>query len=153
GLTLPPDYYRVILTGSASPNSQGLKARWTFNEGAGTVAGDSSGNGYTGTLNGGASWTPGVNGSAVTLDGVSAFVSTGFTQIMPQWTVSLWARSPQAPNSNEATGPVQYWGVLSFDWNHPQSAFRSAVEVSIGTDFYPASFGALAGNTWYHLVG
>ncbi|MDB6026479.1 MAG: regulatory domain of in-like proprotein convertase [Verrucomicrobiales bacterium] len=41
------------------PNYTNLNAYWPLKEGSGTVAGDFSGNGNTGTLSGGASWTSG----------------------------------------------------------------------------------------------
>ena len=47
----------------------------TCNEGAGTTAGDSSGNGHAGTLAGGITWTTGRSGSALSLNGSTGHVS------------------------------------------------------------------------------
>lgn len=45
-------------------------AAWSFNEGSGTTAADSSGNGHTGTLTGSAGWTAsGKSGGALSLNG------------------------------------------------------------------------------------
>jgi hypothetical protein len=52
-----------------------LHTRLTFDEGSGTTAADSSGNGHTATLAGGASWTAGHLGNAVALDGSSGYVN------------------------------------------------------------------------------
>jgi len=52
-----------------------LVAWWSFDEGTGTTAADSSPNGNDGTLEGGASWVPGRFGSAIELDGTSGYVS------------------------------------------------------------------------------
>jgi hypothetical protein len=46
-----------------------------FDEGSGTTATDGSGNAHTATLLGGATWTAGRTGSAVLLNGTSAYVS------------------------------------------------------------------------------
>lgn len=50
------------------------QACYSFDEGSGNVAGDSSGNGNDGTING-ASWTGGRNGSGLSFDGVDDNVS------------------------------------------------------------------------------
>src|SRR3989338_10845483 len=64
-----------------SGSGSGLIAHYTFDEGSGTMAGDSSGNGNTGTLTpttGGPTWTTDakVGSGAISLDGVNDYVST-----------------------------------------------------------------------------
>src|SRR3989344_4445776 len=52
--------------------TNGLIGYWNFDEGSGTIAEDSSGNGNTGTLVNGSTWTTGKVGSgAVSFDGVN----------------------------------------------------------------------------------
>jgi len=69
-------------------------AEWKFEEGTGTTADDTSGNGNTGTLTGGPSWTQGRVGKALSFDGVNdwitypAGVATGGNEI----TVSGWLK-------------------------------------------------------------
>ena len=56
----------------------GLVGWWRFDEGTGTVAGDSSGNGNNGTISGtvsGTSWVAGQYGQAFNFDGVTNYVS------------------------------------------------------------------------------
>jgi hypothetical protein len=71
---------------------------WLFNEGAGTTAGDSSGNGNTGTFDGGVEWTDGPtadSGTAVLLDG-SGFVGvpdSDSIDLGSAGTVVFWVRS------------------------------------------------------------
>jgi len=55
----------------------GLVGHWTFNEGAGTTASDSSGNNNTGTLINGPIWTTGKIGQALDFDGVNDYVDLG----------------------------------------------------------------------------
>ncbi|MFH1717076.1 MAG: LamG domain-containing protein, partial [Planctomycetota bacterium] len=52
-----------------------LVGLWKFDEGSGTTAYDSSGNGNDGTLIGGATWAQGRFGGGVELDGTSGYVS------------------------------------------------------------------------------
>jgi len=69
-----------------------LVAYWAFNEGSGTVAADLSENGYDGTLNGGATWTDGVYGSALHFNGSGANVGTGKSILndVPGFTLAGW---------------------------------------------------------------
>ncbi|KXK27932.1 MAG: hypothetical protein UZ01_02903 [Candidatus Brocadia sinica] len=52
-----------------------LLAHYTLDEGAETIANDSSGNGNHGAVNGGAIWTAGINGTGLGFDGVDDYVS------------------------------------------------------------------------------
>ncbi|MCK5397685.1 MAG: LamG domain-containing protein, partial [Thermoplasmata archaeon] len=70
----------------------GLIAKWSFDEGAGTDATDTSGNGNDGIIYG-ATWATGINGSALSFDGVDDYVEVpddpslrGFNQI----TLEAW---------------------------------------------------------------
>jgi hypothetical protein len=58
------DYHRGKLVGY-----------WNFDEGSGTVASDSSGNGNTGTLKNDPQWVTGISGSALGFDGVNDYVA------------------------------------------------------------------------------
>jgi hypothetical protein len=68
-----------IATGTATtPNGDtttGLVGWWKLDEGSGTTVADASGNGNTGTLTNGATWTTGQFNSAVNLDGTNDYVS------------------------------------------------------------------------------
>lgn len=65
---------------------------WLFDEGSGSTAGDSSGNGNDGTLNGGVTWVTGYSGSALEFNGTDGYVSTGkqLLQAVPEFTIVLW---------------------------------------------------------------
>jgi hypothetical protein len=78
----------------------GLTAWLKFNEGSGTTAADSSGNGYTGTLENGALWTTGhiwpnalQTDLNVTGNSVSE-VSVANIPIGSTWTISAWSDFP-----------------------------------------------------------
>jgi hypothetical protein len=63
-----------------------------FGEGSGNAAGDSSGNGNPGTLNGGVGWTSRGSSGALSFDGSSGFVALpeGFVVDVADFTVATW---------------------------------------------------------------
>ena len=88
-------------TASADPTSVGTvptvpvpAAHWTFDEGSGTTAADSSGNGHTATLGSAAGWTAGAVGShALALNGTAASVATAPGPVVDtadSFTASAW---------------------------------------------------------------
>jgi hypothetical protein len=56
--------------------NNGLVGYWNFDEGSGSIAHDSSGNGNDGNIYS-ASWTTGVSGSALNYDGLDDYVDIG----------------------------------------------------------------------------
>ncbi|MDE1855242.1 MAG: LamG domain-containing protein [Candidatus Micrarchaeota archaeon] len=69
--TTIPQTTTVTLTGS-------LQAYWKFDEGSGSTAYDSSGNGNTGTLVNSPAWVPGKLGDALSFNGRNQYVSTNY---------------------------------------------------------------------------
>ncbi|MEA3211405.1 MAG: rhamnogalacturonan endolyase [Chthoniobacter sp.] len=65
-----------------------------FDEASGTTAADASGNGWTGTLSGGATFAAGKIGNAVNLSGSSQFVSlpAGVVASTNDFTISTWVK-------------------------------------------------------------
>ena len=55
----------ILVPGLAGSASADLVARWSLDDGAGTVAKDSSGNGHDGTISGDSQWVPGHLGGAL----------------------------------------------------------------------------------------
>ncbi|OHB76680.1 MAG: hypothetical protein A2Z25_13810 [Planctomycetes bacterium RBG_16_55_9] len=67
-----------LMFGLAGGASAGLLAHWQFDDGSGTTAQDSSGNGHAGALRGDPTWVAGVIGSgALSLDGSDGLVEVG----------------------------------------------------------------------------
>ncbi|HEY3319276.1 MAG TPA: LamG-like jellyroll fold domain-containing protein [Planctomycetota bacterium] len=86
----------------------GLVAHWTFDEGSGTTAADSSGNGYDGTLVNGPIWTTGLMGpSDLQFDGVSSYVNVPNAPDLGggSFTVAAWIY----PDSDNAITFVSKW--------------------------------------------
>src|SRR5206468_997507 len=71
-LATSADFTFTTLAVAADPS---LIADLGLDEGTGTTAADSSGNGNAGTLMNGAAWTAGTTGQGVLLDGVDGYVS------------------------------------------------------------------------------
>ena len=137
---------------TAPPPTTGPVAAYALNEGVGVTTADASGNGHTGTLLNGPTWTAGQYGQAVTFDGVNDAIETGYAANLPAWTVEAWVRSPAAPSGAVPSGPVHREKNYQFNWNHPNPTFRGAAALEVGGVWYAASFGALQANTWYHLA-
>jgi hypothetical protein len=124
---------------------------WTLDEGVGGTAVDWSGHGDHGTLVGDPQWVDGYHGGALDFDG-NDHVDTGNTTDLATWTVAAWVISPAAPSGAAASGPVHREKNYQFDWNHANEVFRGAAALRVGETWHAASFGGLAGNTWYHLA-
>ncbi len=132
----------------------GLVGWWKLDETGGTIAEDSSDNDNNGTLVGGPQWQPsgGKVGSALKFDGVDDYVDTGYAANLSTWTVAVWVKSPTAPSSENQSGPVHREKNYQINWNHMMDNFRGAAGVQIEGTWYPASFGNLQADTWYHLA-
>ena len=71
-----------------------------FNETSGTTASDLSGNGWNGTLTGGASWATGKSGNAVDLSGTNQYVAlpAGVVSSADAITVAAWVNLDTVSN-------------------------------------------------------
>src|SRR3989344_3227356 len=83
------------LISQTQAQTSGLVGHWTFDEGSGTTAQDSSGNNNTGILTNGPTWTTGKIGQALNFDGVDDYVDVAnesnfdFERTDP-FSISLW---------------------------------------------------------------
>jgi alpha-L-arabinofuranosidase len=135
-------------------------AHWTFDEGAGTVAHDSSGNGHTGTLVGaGAGWGPGRIGpdSLAVTPQSSVDAPAGIIDTTRSFSVSAWVK---------LTSVAGYQTFVSVDGGN-LSGFYLQLRADTGTFSFTVptadsitSGGAVASapwtpstGVWYHLTG
>ncbi len=130
-----------------------LLGYWTFEEGAGTVAADLSGNGNDGTLTNGPVWVTGRFGGGLHFDGDDDYVDTGSTEDLARWTICCWVMGDAAPSSASPTGPVHREQNYQINWDHSDAGYRNGVALSVGGSWYAASLGPLEGQEWYHLAG
>ncbi|MBU6427178.1 hypothetical protein KGQ27_02965, partial [Patescibacteria group bacterium] len=76
--------------------TNGLVGHWTFDEGSGATAADSSGNGNNGTLVNGPAWVAGKIGQALSFNGTNNLVSIPGSSIFDfqgDFTVSAWVKT------------------------------------------------------------
>ncbi len=93
-LTLPISFGLLIgavLTGAVKAD---LVAYWRLDEGSGTTANDSSGNGNDGTFNGDPQWVEGYYGGAIEFDGAGDFLDCGSDPSLDltKWTIAFWLK-------------------------------------------------------------
>ena len=85
----------ILFSVSTAFAEDSLVGWWEFEEGGGSTAGDSSGNGNDGTLVNGPVWTSGIIGGALEFDGTDDRVSVpddGSLDISGAITVSIWLK-------------------------------------------------------------
>lgn len=166
GLTTGTTYYYVVAAdntagesanstqASATPSS--LYLDLSFDEGTGTTAADSSGNGWNATLVNGATWTTGVAGSAINLAAASSqYVSlpTGVVNPLAACTIATWVE----PTSISNWMRIFDFGSSTSDYmfltpsNGNNSTLRFAINTGSGEQQINST-ATLTPNTWTHLA-
>jgi len=154
----------VCLLSLASTNtvSAGLIAWWKLDEGSGTAAGDASGKGKNGVLNGGATWVAGKDAGGVYLDGVDDYIEVpnliGKTGSMAFWFKPDWDGSdPEDYRLFDASAGTIYF-FLAKGANHADinpEDFGFYLEDASDTDYQGIEIdpeGVILANTWFHVV-
>ncbi|PKH40185.1 Glucose/arabinose dehydrogenase, beta-propeller fold [Nocardioides alpinus] len=150
--------YTASFTETATPPSlPGLVGAWSFGDGTGTTARDSSPTGATGTLEGGPTWVAnGRRGGALSFDGVddrvtvpdrNAFdLTTGFS-------LTAWARPSAARTWDQVILKEQPNGLAYALYASGAVAGRPNGSLSVGgTDRYLDGPSSLPLNAWSHLA-
>jgi hypothetical protein len=138
-----------------------LVAYYKFNEGSGSVAIDSSGNGHTGTLTGGIKWFGGKSNLAMYFDGATTSADVGkfgFLQGGGSWSVMFWLYSDSVQdnrivldvNSDNAVSGPRFReltvGALELDYENQgllvgNQAIHQWHHVAMTSDFNAAKVG------------
>ena len=134
---------------------------WKFDEGSGTSATDSSGNGNTGTLHG-PQWVDGIKGKALKFDGVNDYVhipnSPSLDVSGNEISVEYWVNFPRGWYPGIPIGGDYTHGHIVFDKG---DAYTACFYDTTGTHVfnipyvppYPASNkNTWDANTWYHIA-
>ncbi|MFQ6212461.1 LamG domain-containing protein, partial [Bacillus mobilis] len=132
---------------------------WTFDEGSGATAADSSGNGRTASLGAGAGWTGGRVGAALTTDGTAGHASaSSVARTSSSFTVSAWVRLDTAGQDRTAVsqdGNHHSRFSLGYDSADQKWSFKAPVIDSSSSSMHyrAASDAPATPGTWTHLAG
>lgn len=130
---------------------------WSFDEGTGTIANDSSGNDNNGTLYGGPTWTDGQINKAINFDGSDDYVDCGnnaslsFITTSGTYTFECWIYSSDITGVNRPSLIVK----SSSGSNRNVLGFANnmiAIGYYDGSSWHGAS-GLFTLNQWIHAVG
>ncbi len=134
----------------------GLVALYHFDETSGTTSADSSGNGNTATMVGGATFSSGVRGNAATFSGANQYtmLPIGIVSALTNFSISAWI--------NQSRGAVGY-GDRLFDFgtgttvNMFVTTDADALRYAVTTGGHPAeenvlTSGILPLQNWQHLA-
>lgn len=131
----------LALIAPAANANTGPVGRWQLNEGGGSVAVDSSGNGDSGTLLGGSSWTRGPSGAALTFDGVSGAVRVpDAPQLEPSAAVSVaaWVARTGSPGNYRYMVAKGGHGCVAASWglySGPNGGLQFYISRGHGTSY------------------
>src|SRR3989344_604300 len=147
---ISPEISELVYNGnlqlaSVSGSGSELVAHYKFDEGSGTMAGDSAGS-NTGTLVNGPAWVSGKSGTGLSLDGSNDMVTTATDPIgTGPASISLWIY-PRGLGQVTASIINNGKAVMSFGYNNRISFCSNGVTCPSNANF------ATPFNQWSHVV-
>ena len=147
----------VLCLTLTSTSSAGLVAWWKLDDGSGTTAIDSSGNGNDGVVEGGAQWVAGQLGGALQFNGSDADVRAPYIPLNEQsFTITMWINPVLSGSavvfSQAETGSTNL--SMHFRLGGPISTDAPVRGIRMG--FYSNDLDTpsdlLQDNTWYHIT-
>ncbi|UCG56909.1 MAG: hypothetical protein JSU70_18850, partial [Phycisphaerales bacterium] len=142
----------VLVLGVAGSASAGLVAHWALDDGTGTTASDSSGNGYDATIGGTPQWVTGQVDGALDLDGETNYINMDNRIVEGTFTLAMWLRIRNLPY---ASG---YYAILHDDqWDSGSvhvhlRANTSLFNIDINGGPNTTSTTVFQEDQWYHVV-
>jgi hypothetical protein len=140
------------LTGTARAELVGW---WRFDEGSGTAALDSSGNGNDGTFNGNPQWVVGYFGGALEFDGIDDWLDCGNDPSLDltTWTITFWLKVNENKNYNgfiiKGNDAAENYEVLGF----ADGSFHFPISHTDGSRTYiNTSPGVIVVGEWAHFA-
>ena len=149
-------FWALNINSASADITSGLVAHYKFDEGAGTTAGDSSGNNNTGTLINGPTRTLGKIGQALNFDGVDDFVNVGTSATyefgLNSFSVSTWFYTPANLTNEYILSRVN--GAYTTGWNIGVSGVSTLNWIVLnGVSSANATMPSFALSQWHHAVG
>ncbi|MEU4427343.1 family 43 glycosylhydrolase [Actinoplanes sp. NPDC024001] len=162
GTVLPvtaAEHERISARYEQPPPAPGLRLRYQFDEGSGTVAKDSSGNGFDGAYQRTPAWGTGVEGGSFTMAGGAnspyVTIPNGVLQGASEVTVSLWARWSASTTANQwiyGLGPDSTKYLFTSPRNGGGVLFSAITTGSWQAESKLPHTTALPGGSWQHLA-
>jgi hypothetical protein len=146
----------MVSNSTGPPPTQGLSGYWNFDENSGSIAHDSSGNGYNGTVTSPA-WVPGKINSALSFSGSASYVVTPGIPLSKAFSISAWVNSAVATQIAYARiAETQFNGGLYLGTDASGTQYKFIANNGSGsTGSCGASFGCAQGGavtTGWHLL-
>jgi len=151
---------KQMLLNDASAENARLAAHWPLDEGAGIVATDLSGNGYTGSILNGATWgSDAVRGSYVSFDGEDDRISTTFRYALSasdDFTWAWWANKQTAEGTDDGAimvgnrYPEHTSNRYKFIKFTPQGAQFANTSNAVEIEKY--NYDYISANEWHHYA-
>jgi hypothetical protein len=149
----------VTVTNTVFNPAAGLVTYWKFDEGAGAIAGDSSGNGNTGTLVNAPAWTVGKLGQALLFDGLTNYVSVPSTAALNPYplSVAFWMKTGATTGvrgivSKYVAGAVNGYQVFMNAGNLCAWYLRDGTNYVYDGSACSLSTGGYNDNQWHYVV-
>ncbi len=141
----------LVLTSVAKAVDPDLVGSWRFDEGSGTTAFDSSGNGNDGTLVGDAVWVSGKFGGALEFNGSNARVDAPYIPLDSRsFTITMWVNPVLYTNEQVVFSQVET------NTTNLSMHFRLWGDGRVRMGFYSNDLdtvaGSVADNNWYHIT-
>jgi len=128
---------------------------WRFDEGSGTTAVDSSGNGNDGIFNGDPQWVMGYFGGAIEFDGTDDWLDCGSDPSLDltTWTITFWLKVNENKNYNgfiiKGDDAAENYEVLGF----ADGSFHFPIQHTDGSRTYVnTATGVIVPDEWAHFA-
>jgi hypothetical protein len=129
----------------------GLVARWKFDEGSGTLARDSSGNGNDGTITG-ARWVDGISRSALRFGEGASYMWAGFPADLSgnhEFTLSFWIKVISWPTSTQKYSYIALIGAYHWQSGDYDRSFHVLLDNDPNGG---APYGTVRANFLYRVI-
>jgi len=153
----------LVLTNAANAADPNLVGWWKLDEGSGTTAYDSSGNGNDGTLQGNPQWVTGKIGGALQFDGDDS-VNLGNANMLnlgtDNWTITAWIKTTITGTGDDNKGTVfanggDWSGGIRFTLavSESQEGSITLTTDDDSTKVQATSSATVNDGVWHHVVG
>jgi len=145
----------VVMAGLAIPAFAAIDPAdiigiWTFDEGSGAIAADSSGNGRDGELVGNANWVAGKSGSAIEFSGGNVTVAPDDAMSLNNFSMTLWVNIPGATDTFQYAIGKEAWPARNYAmWILPDVMTTG---ITSGDSDIQTPGGVAADGSWHHLA-